>query len=170
MTPARLAAALLAAAAIAAPVATAQAATDAARPTKNLVQLAQGRRGLSTLVSLIRTAGLVTVLSRRTTRGYTLLAPTNRAFARLGSGTLKSLRLVRNRARLRTLLLSHVLRGRYLYTDFILRPGIFTTLSGRTITVTSRRGAVRIGGVTVAPTGLQEATNGFVHTLDGVLG
>ena len=82
-------------------------ARTAAAPTKTIVQIAAGDPAFSTLVSLLKEAGLVGVLSGKT--DYTVFAPTNAAFAKVPAATLKA--LAANKAMLKSVLLYHVVAG-----------------------------------------------------------
>jgi uncharacterized surface protein with fasciclin (FAS1) repeats len=60
-----------------------------AAPSKNIVETAAGAPQFSTLVSLVKKAGLVGTLSGNT--NYTVFAPTNAAFAKVPKKTLNEL-------------------------------------------------------------------------------
>src|ERR1700760_3321066 len=80
----------------------------AAAPSKNIVETAAGSKQFSTLVSLVKKAGLVNPLSGST--DYTVFAPTNAAFAKVPKKTLNM--LLENKSMLRKVLLYHVLPGK----------------------------------------------------------
>ena len=73
----RMVALMAAVAMLAIPVSSA----SAAAPSKNIVETAAGAPQFSTLVSLVKKAGLVGTLSGKTK--YTVFAPTNAAFAQV---------------------------------------------------------------------------------------
>jgi uncharacterized surface protein with fasciclin (FAS1) repeats len=62
---------------------------SAAGPTKNIVELAQSVKDLSTLVTAVVAANLTSALEAK--GPYTVFAPTNEAFAKLPAATLKRL-------------------------------------------------------------------------------
>ena len=88
-------------------VAGAAGARTASAPTKTIVQIAAADPNFSTLVKLLKEAGLVSVLSGKT--DYTVFAPTNAAFAKVPAATLKA--LAANKAKLKSVLLYHVVAG-----------------------------------------------------------
>jgi uncharacterized surface protein with fasciclin (FAS1) repeats len=124
--------------------------------------------GLTTLVALADTAGLVGTLQGE--GPYTVFAPTNEAFEALPQATRDSLLLPANRPRLQRLLRYHVVPGR-IETNML--PMSVQTVEGSELAF-EQSGAdyvVRDGGggaVRVVTTDLN-VTNGVVHVLDGVL-
>jgi len=76
---------------------------------QNLVELAAGNPDYSTLVTALRVAGLVETLSGP--GPFTVLAPTNEAFAKLPAGVLTNLLKPSNKALLVKLLTYHVIPG-----------------------------------------------------------
>src|SRR6187397_2737801 len=96
--------AALATAAIAAPGTGASASSTQAANDKTIVQTAAANRRFTTLVSLVKRAGLVDALSGEAK--LTVFAPTNAAFKKVPAATLQKLR--RDRALLRHVLLYHV--------------------------------------------------------------
>merc|ERR1719353_1981280 len=67
----------------------------AAKPSKNIVELAQGSKGLSTLVAALKAGDLVTALQGK--GPFTVFAPSNAAFAKLPKATLASLLELKNK-------------------------------------------------------------------------
>ena len=82
--------------------------TAGATASKNIVETAAASKQFSTLVSLVKKAGLVGTLSGK--GPYTVFAPTNAAFAKVPKKTLTE--LGENKSMLRKVLLYHVLPGR----------------------------------------------------------
>jgi hypothetical protein len=74
---------------------------SAATPSKNIVETAAGAPQFSTLVSLVKKAGLVGVLSGKA--NYTVFAPTDAAFAKVPKKTLNQ--LAADKAKLKEVLL-----------------------------------------------------------------
>ena len=62
---------------------------SSAGPTKDIVQLAESVKDLSTLVTAVVAANLTSALEAK--GPYTVFAPTNEAFAKLPAATLKRL-------------------------------------------------------------------------------
>jgi uncharacterized surface protein with fasciclin (FAS1) repeats len=154
-----IASTLMAAALLTPAVAQAQA-TD-----KDLVQTAATDKRFTTLVSLVKRAGLAGALSGDTT--LTVFAPTNAAFEKVPKATLK--KLLADRAALRRVLLYHVVAGDLKAKDVVgLRSA--KTLAGPRVRVRVRDGKVYLnnGRTRVVQTDVA-ATNGTIHVINRVL-
>lgn len=79
--------------------------------SKNIVQNALNADNVTTLVSLVKDAGLVNTLE--SAGPFTVFAPNNTAFAKLPSATVKSLENPANVNELKTILTYHVVSGTY---------------------------------------------------------
>merc|ERR1711862_286124 len=90
----------------------------------NLVQLAEGIKDLSTLVSAVVAADLADTLSGK--GPFTLFAPTNEAFNALPAGTLDNLMKPANKGQLVDILTYHVLPEQVLSTDLGLFQAVAT--------------------------------------------
>ena len=86
-------------------------ASAAAAPSKNIVETAAAAPQFSTLVSLVKKAGLVDALSGKTK--LTVFAPTDAAFEKVPEKTLDG--LLEDRRALRKVLLYHVVAGKLLF-------------------------------------------------------
>ena len=104
----RIIAALMAAGAVSVAVLPAGA-TAGSTSSKNIVQIASASPQFSTLVSLVKSAGLVSALEGK--GPLTVFAPTNAAFAKVPAATLKALGQRKNRAELVKVLEYHVVAG-----------------------------------------------------------
>jgi uncharacterized surface protein with fasciclin (FAS1) repeats len=135
----------------------------AAAPQKNLVQTAAGAPQFSTLVSLVKKAGLVSTLSGRT--AYTVFAPTNAAFAKVPRRTLAA--LARDRAKLKAVLLYHVVKGKVPASEGV-RLHSARTVNGARVTIDGRRGKVYVNDARVTKADIK-ASNGIVHQINRVL-
>ena len=129
----------------------------------NIVQTAAAAGQFKTLSKLAQLAGLAGVL--KGTGPYTVFAPTDAAFARLPKATVASLE--HNRAKLRAVLLYHVLKGRITAAQLVKRHSV-KTLNGQWLAVRVKHGVVTVGGVRVIKTNIA-ASNGVIHVIDGVL-
>ena len=78
--------------------------------SKNIVQNAVNSKDHTTLVAAVKAAGLVKTLEGK--GPFTVLAPTNEAFAKLPAGTVKTLLKPENKAKLTKILECHVLAGK----------------------------------------------------------
>jgi uncharacterized surface protein with fasciclin (FAS1) repeats len=96
---------------------------------------------------------------------FTVFAPTNEAFAALPKGTLASLLRPENKAKLKAILLYHVVPGKL--TSSQLMAGELKTAGGQSVTVATT-GGVKINGASVVKPDV-EASNGVVHVIDMVL-
>jgi len=128
---------------------------------QNIVQTAQATDALSTLVAAVIAADLVDTLSGP--GPFTVFAPTNDAFAALGS-TVDDLLKPENKADLVKILTYHVVEGTVLSTD--LTEGDVETVEGSDVEVTLDPIAINGAGVAI-PDVL--ASNGVVHVIDAVL-
>jgi uncharacterized surface protein with fasciclin (FAS1) repeats len=134
----------------------------AATRQKNIVDTAVAAGQFKTLTALVQQAGLVRTLSGHTR--YTVFAPTDAAFAKLPKATLDA--LAKDPAKLRKVLLHHVVRGRLTAAKVVKRKSL-RTLNGR-VTVRVRNGKVSVGGARVVTADVG-ASNGVIHVIDKVL-
>jgi uncharacterized surface protein with fasciclin (FAS1) repeats len=120
------------------------------------------RPEFSTLAKLVNDADLASTL--KGAGPFTLLAPTNAAFAKVPAKTMAE--LAADKARLRNVLSYHVIPGALASAD--IKPGNVKTVQGSNVAL-SRAGTfvtVEDGLVTQADI---KATNGVVHGIDTVL-
>ena len=129
---------------------------------KTVVELAIGTDATSTLVTAVKSAGLVDVLSGA--GPFTVLAPTNEAFAKLPEGALEG--LLADPEALAGVLKAHVVAGKA-KAETVVTLDEVETLNG-TYSVKVSYGKVTIGGATVIATDLM-AGNGVVHLIDAVI-
>ena len=147
-------------------------ATDVKAETagRTIVEIAAGAEDFSTLVAAVKAAGLVDVLSSK--GPFTVFAPTNEAFGALPEGTLDTLLTPENKDQLVDILTYHVLPAQVLSKDlkFFQRA---QTVEGKNLHIFKNS-----RGVYVSPDGKDfktvtaadnEASNGVVHIIDGVL-
>ncbi|HKO37157.1 MAG TPA: fasciclin domain-containing protein [Solirubrobacterales bacterium] len=143
---------------IALPVSSASAA-----PGKNIVETAAGAPQFSTLVSLVKKAGLVGTLSGNT--NYTVFAPTNAAFAKVPKKTLNE--LASNKAMLKKVLLYHVLPGK-LPASKVLKMKSAETAEGSKVTFSVRGKNAFVNDSKIITTDIR-CSNGIVHAINAVL-
>ena len=129
---------------------------------KTVVELAVGAEATSTLVTAVKAAGLVDVLSGA--GPFTVLAPTNEAFAKLPDGALEG--LLADPDALAGVLKAHVIAGKA-KAETVVTLDEVETLNG-SYSVKVAYGEVTIGGATVIATDLM-AGNGVVHLIDTVI-
>ena len=157
----RILIAAVAALALAVPAASAAPASEAATPS--IAAVATKTPQLSTLLMLVKKAGLAGTLSNP--GAYTVFAPTNAAFAKVPKATLDS--LAKNPAALKRVLLYHVVAGKVPAAKVVtLRSA--KTLAGPTVRIRVMGKTVRINSATVTRADVK-ASNGIVHVIDRVL-
>jgi transforming growth factor-beta-induced protein len=118
-----------------------------------------------TLAKALAAADLVGVLQGD--GPFTVLAPTDEAFARLPAGTVESLLKPENKAKLQAVLKYHVLAGRVAAKQVA---GLDTakTLAGADVKIALNDGQLRVNQARVVKTDVV-ARNGIIHVIDEVL-
>ncbi|HEU5253179.1 MAG TPA: fasciclin domain-containing protein [Solirubrobacterales bacterium] len=134
-----------------------------AAPSKDIVETAAGNPKFSTLVSLVKKAGLVGVLSGKT--NYTVFAPTNAAFAKVPKKTLDE--LAANKAMLKKVLLYHVLPGKVPASKVVMMKSA-KTAEGSKVTFEVRSGNAFVNDAKIVKTDVR-CSNGIIHAINGVL-
>jgi transforming growth factor-beta-induced protein len=129
----------------------------------NLVQKLERDGRFTTLLTALEVAGLKETVATGGT--FTVLAPTDAAFAALPPGTVES--LVTNVPALQNVLLYHVLGGREMLHELVQQSTV-TTLQGNPILALREGLKVRINGQKVDYPSLP-ASNGIIHPIEGVL-
>jgi uncharacterized surface protein with fasciclin (FAS1) repeats len=133
---------------------------------KNIVEVAASNGSFNTLVAAVKAAGLVETLSGK--GPFTVLAPTDAAFAKLPAGTLENLLKPENKKALVEILSYHVVPGVAAYSDQVVKMTELPTVLGTMVKVTVKDGKVMLGNATVAIVDV-ETSNGVVHAIDTVL-
>ena len=143
---------------------------QASTEQKDIVATAAATADLSTLVSAVQAAGLVETLQGA--GPYTVLAPTNEAFAKLPAGTLDTLLLPENKSQLSGILTYHVISGDVMSSQ-LTNGQVVPTVNGQTLTVEITDGKVYFvdakGGKAMVTTADVDTSNGTVHIIDSVL-
>jgi uncharacterized surface protein with fasciclin (FAS1) repeats len=142
---------------------TATAAT--ARPTeeKNIVQTAVAAGQFKTLATLLTRAGLVGTLQKP--GPYTVFAPTDAAFKKVPKATLNA--LLRDKAKLRAVLLYHVVAGEVTAAE-VVRLRSAKTVSGKNLRIRVSGSSVFVNSAKVTKTDVA-ASNGVIHVVNRVL-
>ena len=156
---------VLALVAVAAVAATALGSSASATTSKegDVVSTAAGAGNFTTLTSLLKKAGLVGALQAK--GPFTVLAPTDAAFARVPKSTLAALGA--DRAKLRSVLLYHVIAGKVPAAKVVkLRSA--KTLNGQAVRIRVVGGKVFVGGARVVKADVF-ASNGVIHVINQVL-
>lgn len=145
---------------------TTSSATTAAPATasETIVAAAAATPDLSTLVSALKAADLVSTLEGK--GPFTVFAPTNQAFSDI-QPTVDKLLEPANKDELTKVLTYHVVPGTYTSAD--LKDGQkLKTVEGQDLTVSIKGGTVKVNDATVEKADI-ETSNGVVHIIDGVL-
>jgi uncharacterized surface protein with fasciclin (FAS1) repeats len=130
---------------------------------KNLVQTAVAAGQFKTLASLLQKAGLAGALEAK--GPFTVFAPTDAAFAKVPKATLAA--LAKNKAKLRAVLLYHVVKGKVTAAQ-AMKLQSAKTLEGRPLSIRVSGGKVIVGGATVVKANVM-ASNGVIHVINKVL-
>lgn len=137
----------------------------AAADDKTIVETAVGNKDFSTLVTAVKAAGLVETLSGE--GPFTVFAPTNAAFEKVGKETLD--KVLADKKTLTAILTAHVVKGTVLAADVVKLDGKeATTLQGSKYKVSVDGKTVKIGDATVKVTDIK-CKNGVIHVIDTVL-
>ena len=129
---------------------------------KNIIETAVGNPDFSTLVTAIKAAGLVDVLSG--TGPFTVFAPTNAAFAKIPKDKLDA--VLADKAKLTSILKYHVVAGKVMSKDVATMTEA-TTLEGSKVKIDAKNG-VMINDAKVTTADI-ECSNGVIHVIDTVL-
>nr|UXE45572.1 hypothetical protein Hi04_10k_c4998_00015 [uncultured bacterium] len=134
---------------------------------KDIVDTSAGAENFKTLVAAVKAAGLVDTL--KGDGPFTVLAPTDEAFAKLPAGTLESLLKPENKEKLVAILTYHVIPGKVLKADVAKLDGqSVKTVQGSPVRVAVGDGGVTVNNAKVVATDI-ECTNGVIHVIDAVI-
>jgi transforming growth factor-beta-induced protein len=135
----------------------------AAAAPKNVVKTAVAAGQFKTLASLLAKAGLARTLQAK--GPFTVFAPTDAAFAKVPKTTLAA--LAKNKAKLRAVLLYHVVKGKVPAAKVATLRSV-KTLNGKQLAVRATGGKVTVGGARVVQANVA-ASNGVIHVINKVL-
>ena len=131
--------------------------------SKNIVKTAVAAGQFKTLASLLAKAGLARTLQAK--GPFTVFAPTDAAFAKVPKATLAA--LAKNKAKLRAVLLYHVVKGKVPAAKVATLRSV-KTLNGQRVAVRATGGRVTVGGARVIRANVA-ASNGVIHVVNKVL-
>ena len=137
----------------------------AVKGASKIPEVAMSDDNFSTFVKLINAAGLVDTLNGH--GPFTVFAPTDAAFAKLPSGTVDSLLQPENRSKLRSILMRHIVRGRWSSAK-ISKMKTAETEAGTPLMVMSMGDGVMVGNANIIKADIL-ASNGVIHAVDAVL-
>lgn len=134
---------------------------------KDIVDTAVGAGSFNTLVAAVKAAGLVDVL--KGDGPFTVMAPTDEAFAKLPKGTVESLLKPENKDKLVAILTYHVIPGAVKAEKVVTLDGKkVKTVQGSEATISVKGGGVMIDKAKVVKTDI-ECKNGIIHVIDAVI-
>ena len=146
-------------------------------PNKNIIENAVNSKDHTTLVAAVKAAELVETLKGE--GPFTVFAPTNEAFEKLPKGTVETLLMAENKAKLQSILTYHVVAGKVSAMDLMkmIKDGNgkaeLTTVNGGTLSamlkgkkVELKDAAGNISTVTIADV---NQSNGIIHVIDAVV-
>ncbi len=145
--------------------------------TKNIVENAVNSADHTTLVAAVTAAGLVETLSG--VGPFTVLAPTNDAFAKLPAGSVETLLKPENKDMLTKILTCHVIGAQAMSGDIVSMitadggTHVVDTVGGCKLSLTTADGKVMItdemGGMATVTIADVKQSNGVIHVIDTVL-
>lgn len=134
--------------------------------TGTIVEVAAAAGSFKTLLAAAKAAGLAEALAGD--GPFTLLAPTDEAFAKLGDDTIANLLKEENRDQLTAILMYHVLPGRISAAQAASAGADTQSLLGKGPTFAIEKGCLLVNGAAVTNNDLA-ADNGLIHVIDSVL-
>jgi len=135
------------------------------QPTQTIVQIASEAGSFNTLVAAVKAAGLAETLSGK--GPFTVFAPTDEAFAKLGKDAIADLLKPENKAKLTSILTYHVVGGS-VPAAAVTGLKSAKTVQGCDVAIVVADGKVKVGGANVTKTDIM-ASNGVIHVLDSVI-
>jgi uncharacterized surface protein with fasciclin (FAS1) repeats len=131
---------------------------------KDVVKVAVGSPDHTTLVTAVKAADLVNVLSNA--GPFTVFAPTNAAFALLPAGTVEGLLKADKKETLQDIFQYHVAVA--VYKPEMLQDGqVISMANGGNVTIGVKDGKITVNGAHILAS--VPASNGIVHVIDAVL-
>lgn len=132
---------------------------------KDILETAAGAGHFKTFGELVKAADLESTL--KGAGPYTVFAPTDEAFAKLPKGTLDDWKKPENKAKLKTVLLGHVVKGKMMAAE-VQKAKTIKTEAGTELKVSEKDKKWMVDNATITKTDTA-ASNGVIHTIDMVL-
>jgi len=136
--------------------------TPASAATRDIVDIAASAGNFATLSNAIKAAGLVDTL--KAAGPYTVFAPTDAAFKKLPPGTIEA--LLKDQAKLRSILEYHVVMGKIMAKDVTTRDT--KSVQGGMLKFANTAGVVTVDDAKVVQSDI-EASNGVIHGIDTIV-
>jgi uncharacterized surface protein with fasciclin (FAS1) repeats len=138
---------------------------------KTVVAVASGDKRFTTLVALVKQAGLASTLSGK--GPFTVFAPTNAAFAKLKAQAPDTFAAVStDKALLKKVLTYHVLAKRVPSTAALAAAKLgasVKTVQGEPISLSVKAGKIVLNGSSRVVVADVKASNGVIHAIDAVI-
>lgn len=132
---------------------------------KDIVDVAVENGSFTTLVAAVQAAGLVETL--KGDGPFTVLAPTDDAFAKLPEGTVEMLLKPENKDKLVSILTYHVIPAKAMAAD-VVKMDKATTVQGQDVMIKVMGDKVMVNNASVIMTDVK-ASNGVIHVIDTVI-
>ena len=135
----------------------------------DLVDTAVKAGTFKTLAAALGAADLVDTLKGK--GPFTVLAPSDEAFAKLPKGTVEDLLKPENKEKLKAILLAHVVPGSVMAAD-VVKLKEAKTAGGQTIKISADGGVVKVGtdkGMSKVVKTDIKTDNGVIHVIDAVI-
>jgi len=129
---------------------------------RNLMETAASA-GIATFMKAINVTDLVGKLSQK--GPFTIFAPNDGAFAKIGSGGIEP--LLKNPTKLTHILSYHILPGLYQSQD-LGKTHAVKTIHGEKVSIEQAGGKIKVNGAAVVKADIR-ATNGVIHIIDKVI-
>jgi uncharacterized surface protein with fasciclin (FAS1) repeats len=135
-----------------------------AQEPQDIVSIALADDRFETLVAALKAADLVSVLQGE--GPFTVFAPTDDAFAKLGADTIQA--LLADKDKLTSILLYHVVAGAAVDADTASQLNEAATANGQKVKISFEKGMLKINDSLVVIKDIK-ASNGIIHVIDTVL-
>lgn len=133
-------------------------------PPATILDVAAQSGNFTTLITALKATGLDKNLS--TPGPYTILAPTDAAFAKLPAGTVEA--LLKNLPTLTNILKYHVVAGKKVAADVAKLTTLATLFEGKNVTISVQNGKAFINNAQVTVTDIL-VSNSVIHVINAVL-
>jgi uncharacterized surface protein with fasciclin (FAS1) repeats len=132
---------------------------------QDIVDTAISAGSFDTLVATLEAADLISTL--KGDGPFTVFAPTDKAFAKLPSGTLADLLKPENKSKLQSILTYHIIPSQVMAADVAALTEA-KTVNGANLTVKADTGKVMVDEAQVIKTDIV-CSNGVIHVIDAVV-
>ena len=132
---------------------------------ETLLDKAKAAEKFNTLIAALKAADLTVALT--SSGPFTVLAPTDSAFAKLPDGTVETLLKPENKDKLTEILKYHVIKGKFTARQ-VASLEAATMLNGEDIALNIKDGRLTANNSNIVATDI-DASNGIIHIIDQVL-